>query len=166
MALKKTLYSLLLGSAALAAPALAQSLIAPSGGWQVTRMEQKTSGPFCALTQGYKNGMIVTLGRNMTEEYSLAVDFQKNKLDPEKSYTVTLRPGPGQTRSMELMPISEVGLLGRFNLENICMAISAAWEYTQDVEAIRRAVRSFKGLPHHLEIVPSKLQKLKSSFVP
>ncbi len=97
----------------LSASALAQEAIKPKGGWQVTRMEQQRSGPFCALTQNYANSMIVTLGRNMTEEYSLAVDFQKNRLDPEKSYTVTLRPGPGQTRSMELMPISERAIVMR-----------------------------------------------------
>ncbi len=92
---------------------LAQIKANPLGGWQVTRMEQQSTGPFCALTQSYDNGMILTLGRNMTEEYSLAVDFQKNRLDPEQSYTVTLRPGPGQTRSMELMPISERAIVVR-----------------------------------------------------
>lgn len=47
----------------------------------------------------------------------------------------------------------EVGLLGAHNLENICAAVTAAWRYTQNVDAIRRAVTSFKGLPHRLEFV-------------
>lgn len=48
---------------------------------------------------------------------------------------------------------NEVGLLGTHNLENICAAITASWHYTQDVEAIKKAVVSFKGLPHRLEFV-------------
>ena len=47
----------------------------------------------------------------------------------------------------------DVGLLGRHNLENVCAAITAAWEYTQDVEAIAKAVKDFTGLPHRLEKV-------------
>lgn len=49
--------------------------------------------------------------------------------------------------------ISEVGLLGPHNLENICAAVSATWRYTQDIEAIKNAVMSFRGLPHRLEFV-------------
>jgi len=47
----------------------------------------------------------------------------------------------------------EVGLLGNHNLENICAAITAAWNYTQDLGAIKNAVTLFKGLPHRLEFV-------------
>jgi len=47
----------------------------------------------------------------------------------------------------------EVGLLGEHNLQNICAAITAAWKYTQDIEAIHTAVTKFKGLPHRLELV-------------
>lgn len=49
--------------------------------------------------------------------------------------------------------ISEVGLLGPHNLENICAAVSAAWRYTQDINAIKNAVTNFRGLPHRLEFV-------------
>jgi UDP-N-acetylmuramoylalanine--D-glutamate ligase len=49
--------------------------------------------------------------------------------------------------------ISEVGLIGAHNLENICAAITASWRYTQDVSAIKQAVTNFTGLPHRLEFV-------------
>lgn len=49
--------------------------------------------------------------------------------------------------------ISEVGLIGAHNLENICAAITAAWGYTQDLVAIKQAVTTFEGLPHRLEFV-------------
>ena len=48
--------------------------------------------------------------------------------------------------------IKEVGLIGDYNLQNICAAISASWQYTQDTKAIAKAVREFKGLEHRLEL--------------
>lgn len=50
----------------------------------------------------------------------------------------------------------EIGLLGKHNLENVYGAVNAAWQITQDADAIARAVRNFKGLPHRLEIVATK----------
>ena len=47
---------------------------------------------------------------------------------------------------------SDVGLLGAHNLENVTAAISAAWVFTQNVDAIAKSVKEFKGLPHHLEL--------------
>ncbi len=53
----------------------------------------------------------------------------------------------------EILPVRDVGLLGGHNLENICAAITAAWEFTQNKQAIARAVHGFKGLEHRLEYV-------------
>jgi len=49
--------------------------------------------------------------------------------------------------------VSKIGLIGLHNLENVCAAITAAWKYTKDIDAIRKAVTEFKGLPHRLEFV-------------
>ncbi len=49
---------------------------------------------------------------------------------------------------------SEVVLMGRHNLENICAAINAVWEViNHNTEAIQRVIRSFTGLEHRLELV-------------
>lgn len=48
---------------------------------------------------------------------------------------------------------SEVKLLGNHNLENICAAITASWQITQNVDAIKRAITSFGGLEHRLQVV-------------
>lgn len=56
----------------------------------------------------------------------------------------------------DICSIKEVGLIGAHNLENICAAITAAWQYTNDVPAIKKAVTTFKGLPHRLEFVAEK----------
>lgn len=57
---------------------------------------------------------------------------------------------------VELCRVSEVGLKGAYNLENVCAAASAAWQFTQDSEAFSRAISGFKGLEHRLEYVATK----------
>ncbi len=49
--------------------------------------------------------------------------------------------------------VSEVGLLGAHNLENITAAVTAVWHYTHDIAAIAKVITDFKGLPHHTEFV-------------
>jgi len=50
----------------------------------------------------------------------------------------------------------EVGLKGAYNLENVCAAVSAAWQFSQDKESFARAIREFKGLEHRLEYIATK----------
>lgn len=47
--------------------------------------------------------------------------------------------------------VSDVALLGRHNLQNVCAALAAAWHETQDVSAIAEAIRTFQGLPYRLQ---------------
>lgn len=50
--------------------------------------------------------------------------------------------------------VSDIKLLGRHNLENVCAAIAAVWKIVDgNTEAITSAIRSFTGLPHRLELV-------------
>lgn len=48
---------------------------------------------------------------------------------------------------------SELKLLGEHNWQNICAAITAVWEATQNIEAIRSVLTTFSGLEHRLEFV-------------
>lgn len=47
----------------------------------------------------------------------------------------------------------DIQLLGKHNWQNVCAAITTVWNITQDIEAIRNAVKNFHGLPHRLERV-------------
>lgn len=98
-----------------AAHAQAPSVLQPKGGWSVTKMDASSNGagPYCALARQYDKNIIFTLGRNLTDEYSLAVDFQKPQMDPEKAYKLTLSPGAGQQRAFNLMPLSERAMVIR-----------------------------------------------------
>ena len=50
----------------------------------------------------------------------------------------------------------DIALYGEHNVGNVQAAILAAWQFTQDKQAIRRAVQGFSGLPHRLEPVATK----------
>jgi UDP-N-acetylmuramoylalanine--D-glutamate ligase len=52
----------------------------------------------------------------------------------------------------EIIDKSEVKLVGDHNLQNICAALTAAWQIIQDKDAIRRALTNFSGLEHRLEL--------------
>jgi UDP-N-acetylmuramoylalanine--D-glutamate ligase len=49
--------------------------------------------------------------------------------------------------------VADVALLGRHNLHNICAAVAASWTVTQDVAAIAKAIKEFRGLPYRLQEV-------------
>jgi len=53
----------------------------------------------------------------------------------------------------EIIKTSEVRLLGKHNLENVCAAVMAARLAGVSTEAIREVLKSFTGLEHRLEFV-------------
>jgi len=85
-------------------------------------------------------------------------------------YAVSLekRPARGMWRNGETLeyvtpgqapltlPIAEVPLHGRHNLQNVMAAVAAAVAAGVPFETARRVVRNFKGLAHRLELVRSR----------
>ena len=47
----------------------------------------------------------------------------------------------------------ELKLLGKHNWQNVCAAVTAVWQVTQDVDAMRSILTTFTGLEHRLEFV-------------
>lgn len=54
---------------------------------------------------------------------------------------------------VEICKVADVQIPGEHNIDNICAAITAAWQYTQDAEAVKKAVAAYGGLEHRLELV-------------
>lgn len=54
----------------------------------------------------------------------------------------------------------EIKLLGKHNWQNACAAITAVWQVSQNIEALRSVLTSFSGLEHRLEFV-SELRGVK-----
>jgi len=52
-----------------------------------------------------------------------------------------------------LMPIAEIPLVGRHNVENVMAAATASWLAGIPLETIREAVQTFPGVEHRIEFV-------------
>lgn len=52
--------------------------------------------------------------------------------------------------------IKDIVLPGKHNLQNICAAIAASWEYNTDIATIQVALKEFTGLPYHIELITEK----------
>ncbi|HYH36444.1 MAG TPA: UDP-N-acetylmuramoyl-L-alanine--D-glutamate ligase [Candidatus Saccharimonadales bacterium] len=55
--------------------------------------------------------------------------------------------------SQTICKTGELKLLGKHNWQNACAAVTAAWQVTQDVKALRSVLTSFSGIEHRLEFV-------------
>lgn len=93
-------------------------------------------------------------------------NFSKSVASASKGLTIPYMNKPGayvvesatgddyiQIDGHKICDTKEIQLLGKHNWQNVCAAITAVWNITQDIEAIRKAVVSFRGLPHRLEKV-------------
>lgn len=49
--------------------------------------------------------------------------------------------------------VTDIALLGEHNWQNVCAAVSAVWNVTQDTAAIKQAITEFTGLEHRIEYV-------------
>jgi UDP-N-acetylmuramoylalanine--D-glutamate ligase len=47
----------------------------------------------------------------------------------------------------------ELKLLGKHNWQNVCAAVTAVWQITQDTDAMHSVLTNFSGLEHRLELV-------------
>jgi UDP-N-acetylmuramoylalanine--D-glutamate ligase len=52
--------------------------------------------------------------------------------------------------------VSEIGLLGNHNHENICAAVTCIWQISKDKKAIARVIKNFTGLKNRLELLREK----------
>ncbi len=60
---------------------------------------------------------------------------------------------PPRVELQEVASVDDIKLRGYFNQENILAAVAAALIFGLPKEAISKAIRSFKGLPHRLEYI-------------
>jgi UDP-N-acetylmuramoylalanine--D-glutamate ligase len=84
---------------------------------------------------------------------ALSAGKKMRYMTPEAAY---IKDGVIMMDETEICATDKVGLKGGYNLENVCAAVSAAWQFTQNVASFTRAIEGFKGLEHRLEYVATK----------
>jgi UDP-N-acetylmuramoylalanine--D-glutamate ligase len=73
---------------------------------------------------------------------------------PQKTTGAYVRGDSIFVNDVEVCKTSDVALLGRHNLENVCAAVLTVWELIgKDPAIIKKVVTSFTGLEHRLELV-------------
>ncbi|MBV8579044.1 MAG: UDP-N-acetylmuramoyl-L-alanine--D-glutamate ligase [Candidatus Eremiobacteraeota bacterium] len=67
--------------------------------------------------------------------------------------TIVYAPPTGDPRPVDVLPVREIPLLGRHNVENVMGAVLVALAANLPMEAVREGVRAFHPLGHRLEPV-------------
>lgn len=84
----------------------------------------------------------------------LMYDVPKIGNEPDKTKSAYVRGNNIYHNETLVMALSDVALPGRYNLANICAAISIVWPIINgDTPSIVEVVSTFKGLAHHMEYV-------------
>jgi len=64
-----------------------------------------------------------------------------------------VKDGFVEIEQTKICATSEIKLLGKHNWQNVCAAVTAVWQITPDVEAIKSVITTFSGLEHRIEFV-------------
>lgn len=93
--------------------------------------------------------------------YNASSDWSYQIAGASKGQKIPFMKNPGADvingeiiiENQKICDASELKLLGRHNWQNVCAAVTAIWQISQNVEAIRSVLTSFSGLEHRLELV-------------
>ena len=103
-------------------PASANSrvLYTPASPWSVSHVrDQKGQGnDYCAMAQRFSRDAILTFAKNIHNESSLALDFQKPILGRKRTVSVTLDPGSGIQRFYEVNPVMSKAFVVRMGQDD------------------------------------------------
>jgi UDP-N-acetylmuramoylalanine--D-glutamate ligase len=88
-----------------------------------------------------------------------ANDFSREIASSSRAEKIPYMETPGAFVEDELIvmagqticPTSELKLLGAHNYQNVCAAVTAVWQITQNTTAIKSVLTTFSGLEHRLE---------------
>lgn len=89
------------------------------------------------------------------DEPEVECDFTGEKIfySTEKSADCSVENGEVVFRGEKILPVSEVGLIGRHNLSNVLCAVCFSKKSGVENGVIREKIRSFRGLADRLEYV-------------
>ena len=122
---RSSLSVLTLGAALLVTTSLSVSVtdalarnLQPKTSWSTTMVDGDVpENGYCALTRKYDDNLVLTIGQSARDEYSMAIDFQGQKLNVEKAYNIILQAGVAQTRTYDVLPASSQAIVMRLGYE-------------------------------------------------
>jgi len=89
--------------------------LSPQTDWSLSKIEKgsRADNAYCTISRNYQDGPVLSIARNKTDEYSIAIDFQDQVFEADKALKINLQPGPGKFRAYDLMPTSKTALVVR-----------------------------------------------------
>ena len=75
------------------------------------------------------------------------------KIGYQSSDTAHVKNGAFYYGEQKICSVNDMKIVGFHNLDNVCAAIDAVWNITDDVGAIRNGILNFQGLDHRLQFV-------------
>lgn len=73
--------------------------------WTLTKVTEGNRGPYCAVSRKIDN-TIVTVGRTVAGQSSLAIELRGVTLDPTRVYRVGMKPGAAERVEIETKPLN------------------------------------------------------------
>ena len=88
----------------------AAEINAPTAGWTVGRISAKSENgiTYCSMKNSYQNGQMLVFARDGGGANSIALDFQKDKLEIGRQYNMTIRAGAVTRRITALAATRQV----------------------------------------------------------
>ncbi len=98
------------------------------------------------------------------DDYAIYYAFDQNSRDiasVSKAKQIPYMEKPGAyvvddtvvINDKKICVINDIKLLGKHNLQNICSAITAVWQVSPNVSAIKQAIVNFSGMEYRLELI-------------
>lgn len=84
---------------------------------------------------------------------TIAANSPGTKIPYFKSPGAIVSDGKIVIESQVICNTSEIKLKGRHNWQNVCAAVTAVWQVTQDPEACKQVITTFAGLEHRIQLV-------------
>lgn len=95
--------------------------------------------------------MAIYYSKNITSQ-QIAAASAGTKLPYMESPGAEVIDGQVVIDGQKICGVYELKLPGEHNWQNVCAAVTAAWQITQNVEAMRKVLTTFSGLPYRIEL--------------
>lgn len=95
--------------------------------------------------------MAIYYSKNITSQ-QIAAASAGTKLPYMESPGAEVIDGQVVIDGQKICGVDELKLPGEHNWQNVCAAVTAAWQVTQNVEAIQKVLTTFSGLPYRIEL--------------
>lgn len=121
-------------ASAFAREGVAEQILQPASNWSVSRLDSKQGDTYCAVARKFSNDFVLTFARNLRDEMSVAIDFQKGQLVTADDYSVVLKPGYGESRPFNIRPVSDRAFVLRLGKDpEFNTAINRSHELTAEI---------------------------------